>query len=414
MINKKCKGVKRKIIMKNIIYTAIFIILCSLNVYAQPRLEYGDALQTYIPIKGPQIISYSENWDTCQKLEEIYNELLNNFHSEEIDYLASIYIYPDSPDGINGAYYESSTINNRGRYSYGNDSYIELFNGNEYDDVSELALTISHEYGHHFTFYYLITSENKYYNEWYNTQYAKIRQLDKYKEIDYGASDIYMRQWDITEILAFDYVQLFGSELAKKSFDFKDITERINENIIDYYTPNSFNLLPQENLILPLAADVDGLYEYWLNLAGYHGKQLKLPEKPIPYIKDIEDVYYGDNKKYTIAWTEVPGNRMYEYTLIIYPSGMPFFPTAVKTTLTGEIMEANIGSEVIDYGNGEVYGFLESLKGEYEIRVFVKDEDNFIFSSETLFYDFTTGLSGYNESTVKNTLDNSKYESTYN
>ncbi len=398
--------------MKNIIYTAIFIIICSLNAYAQPRTEYGEALQTYIPIKGPKITSYSENWSTYQKLEEIYNELLNNFHSEELDYLSDIYIYPDSPDGINGAYYESSTINNRGKYTYGNDSYIELFNGDEYYDISQLASTISHEYGHHFTFYYLITSENKYYNEWYNTEYARIRQLDKYEEVDYGTSNeyTYMRQWDITEIAAFDYVQLFGSKLAKESFDYKDITERINENIIDYYTPNSFNFLPQENLELPLAADVDGLYEYWLELAGYYDEQPHITQKPIPYIKDIQDVYYGDNKKYTIAWDEVPGNQIYEYTLIIYPTGMSFFPTAVKTVATGENMEANIGSEIVDYGDGNIYGFLESLKGEYEIRVFVKDENGFIFSSETLFYDFTTGLSDYNQSTVKQTLENFEFD----
>lgn len=401
--------------MKNIIYITLmyvsFTIIYSSTIYAKPRMEYGDALQTYTPIIGPKIVSYSKQWDSAEKLEEVYNELLNNFYSDEINYLDSIYIYPDSPEGINGAYYESSTINNRGKYSYENNAYIELFNGDEYVDISQLALTLAHEYGHHFTFYYLITSENKYYNEWYDTKYAQIRQLHKYEDINYGTLDeiSYTHQWDIAEILAFDYVQLFGSELAKKSFDYKDITERINEGIVDYYTPNNFNLLPQENLILPLAADVDGLYEYWLDLAGSYGCQPKLQEKPIPYIKEIEDVYYGDNKKYTIAWTEVPGNKIYEYTLIIYPTGMPFFPTAIKTVVTGEEMEATIGSEVINYDDGNIYGFLEDLKGEYEIRVFVKDSDNFIFSSETLFYDFTTGLSGYNESTVKYTLDSLEY-----
>lgn len=363
-----------------------------LNVSAKPRLEYGDPLNIYNSNMGFNIISYSRNWSTTEKLEQIYNELLNNFHSTEISYLSDIYIYPDSPDGISGAYYESTTSYENGRYIYGDDSYIEIFNGDIYDDISQLAPTISHEYGHHFTYYYLVTYENKYRNEWYDTEYARLRQLDRYENIDYGASNEfnYVRQWDISEIVVYDYIQLFGSKLAKQSIDYKDVTERVEQNIVDYYLDIGFNSLPQENLIMPLATDVEGLYEYWLKAAGYENiESPKLPYKPRLYMKEVENVYFGDNKKYTLSWDEIGDGNSYEYTIVIYPWGMPFFPTPIKTLETGEEMVAHIGSD-IKVEAGEVYGLLEDIKGEYEIRLFIKDINGFIFNSDTLYYDFTT------------------------
>lgn len=403
--------------MKKIVHFFVIFVcavfLYTTDLYAKQRLEYGEPLYTYTGENGLNIISFSENWSTEQRLAEIYYELLNNFHGDEINYLECIYIYPDSPDGINGAYYESSTINIDGKYEYGNDSYIEIFNANYYNDISEIAYTLSHEYGHHFTYYYLITSENKYSNQWYDTEYAKIRNLDEYEEVDYGDSSIseYVRQWDIAEIAACDYFQLFASPNAKKSIMYKDITERVQQNSSDYYSSNSFNAMPQENLSIPLATDVDGLYEYWARLAGKNVYQPTIPQKAMPYIKDSQNVYFGDNMRYTIAWTEIPDGEIYEYTVVMYPSGMPFFPTPIKTVKTGEIMEANIGSDVVNTDDGEIYGILDNLKGEYEIRVFTKDRFGFIFDSEVLFYDFTTGLGRYNESTVKHSLNSSNFHS---
>lgn len=378
--------------------------------YAKPRFEYGEPIHTYITEVGPDIVSYSKSWNTEDRLKEIYNELLNNFHSNEINFLETIYIYPDSPDGISGAYYESATINNNGKYEYKDDAYIEIFNGDECTDISQLSWVIAHEYGHHFTFYYLITSENKYFNQWYDTQYAKIRQLDKYKEVDYSNSDedTYIYEWDITEIAAYDYVQLFGSILAKSSVDYKDITERMQENIVDYYEDIGYNSVPQQNLNIPLAVDVDGLYNYWLGLTGHVGNQPILPSKPIPYIKDKEIVYFGENTKYTVSWDEILDGNIYDYTVIMYPSGMPYFPIPVKTVTTGEKMVADIGSAVKYDDNGELYGILECMEGEYEIRIFIKDTQGFIFASETLYYDFTTDLSRYDENIVKHIAKSDK------
>lgn len=397
--------------MKKVAFFLVLVMLILtvnfLPSYAKPRFEYGEPIHTYITEIGPDIVSYSKSWNTEERLREIYNELLNNFHSNELNSLATIYIYPDSPDGISGAYYESATIDNNGKYVYKDDAYIEIFNGDECSDISQLAWVISHEYGHHFTFYHLITSENKYFNHWYDTQYAKIRQLDKYKKVDYANSNehTYLHEWDITEIAAYDYVQLFGSLSAKSSVDYKDITERMQENIVDYYKDSGYNSAPQENLNLPLAVDVEGLYNYWLGLAGYTGNQPTLPLKPIPYIKDKEIVYFGENTKYTISWDEILDGKVYDYTVIMYPSGMPYLPIPIKTVSTGEEMVADIGSAVKYDENGDLYGILECMEGEYEIRVFIKDTKGFIFGSETLYYNFTTNSSRYNENIIKHIVN---------
>jgi hypothetical protein len=215
--------------------------------------------------------------------------------------------------------------------------------------------------------------------------------------------DTYVHAWDITEIAAEDYVQLFGSPLAKSSTDYKDVSERVKENISDYYSlNNSYNLLPQENLNLPLASEVDGLYNYWLNLAGYVATQPSLAYKPVPYISNIENVYFNNNKKYTLKWNEIPDNKSYEYTVIMYPKDMAYFPIPIKTVKTGEEMLANIGSDVKREGNADVYGILEQFEGVYEIKIFVKDMNNFMFVSQTLYYDFTNGISLYDQDIFKN------------
>ncbi len=392
----------------HIVTLIITVIVIKFSIYAE--VNYNP-VQIYISEVGPDIISYSDKWNTQEKLKQIFDELYNNFHSDEINSLKYIYIYPNSPYGIRGAYYESSILINNNKYLYGDNAYIEIFNGDEYD-LQQIASVLAHEYGHHFTFYYLINSENKYYNQWYNTEYARIRQLHKYKDVDYGTTNeyTYRHEWDITEILAEDYVQLFGSPLAKTSTDFKDITECLEENIMEYYIESTYNSLPQENLNLPLATEVDGLYNYWLNLAGYTSNQPTISKKPIPYLKNSEVVYFGNNIKYTIAWDEILDGNIYEYTLIMYPTENPYFPVAIKTVVTGEEMSANLGSDVKYNEKDELYGILECMEGEYEIKLFIKDSKGFIFSSEILYYDFTAGVSRYNENVANNIVKIKEFE----
>ncbi|WP_341878189.1 S-layer homology domain-containing protein [Defluviitalea saccharophila] len=380
--------------MKKGIYTASFFILIfilfSSNAEAMARKEYGTPLGTYEGDKGIKIISFSKNWTSQEKLKSVYDELLKNFHGEEITYLSNIYIYPDSPDGVAGNYYEDYEISNEGKYVYKKGRYIEIFNGNQYKDVSQFAWVLSHEYGHHFTLYYLLTKENKHFNQWEQTKYAQIRGLTKYKEVEYySVNDTgYIHKWDVAEIAAEDYVQLFGSPTAKKSTDYKDVKERVEQNIKDYYySTDSFNLLPQENLSLPLAADVSGLYLYWLGLAGYTTVEPSLPSKPVLTIKKVGEIMPGYSQ-YEVSWNPISDGKNYEYTLVSYPVEDNHFPRPVKTVVTGEPMKAYIGSAMSSNKNTNSLILDDQYRGEYYFRLFIKNPKGFMFSTEPIKFKF--------------------------
>ncbi|HHW67583.1 MAG: hypothetical protein PWP07_1131 [Epulopiscium sp.] len=380
--------------MKKSIYTAGFIIflfiMFSSSVEAQARKEYGAPLGTYEGDQGVKIVSFSKNWTSQEKLKSIYDELLKNFHGEELNFLSTIYIYPDSPDGVAGNYFEDYDINSEGKYVYKKGRYIEIFNGDQYKDVSQLAWVLSHEYGHHFTLYYLLTKENKHFNQWEQTKYAKIRGLTNYKEVEYySVNDTgYIHKWDVAEIAAEDYVQLFGSPTAKKSVDYKDVKERVEQNIKDYYySTDSFNLLPQENLSIPLAADVPGLYLYWLRMAGYTTVEPTLPTKPTLTIKKVGEIMPG-YPQYEISWEPISDGKNYEYTLISYPVDDNHFPRPVKTVVTGEPMRAYIGSAVSRNKDTNNLILDDQYKGEYYFRLFIKDPKGFMFSTEPIKFKF--------------------------
>lgn len=370
------------------IICAVFF-LVSISVFAQPRPAYGDPIAVYQGKEGVQIVSYTQAWGNEKALEKIYNELLNNFHGEEIHYLSHIYIYPDSPDGVDGLYYSDFEYGKNGKFVYRDDRYIELFNGDEYTKISQLARVIAHEYGHHFTYYHLITGENKLFTDWQDTEYAKIRNLSKYPQVNnFSLNDPeYVHEWDISEIAAEDYVQMFGSPLARKSKKYKDVQERVDENIVTYnYYYNDFNLHPQENLQLPLAMDVEGLYLYWLNLAGYTTRQPRLPSKPKLKVALIRDIYQG-NKQYTFQWDEIkPINEaeVYEYTLVAYSKNDSNHPHPIKTVKTGEKMEAVFGGAIHVNEDGTANFIPNNYVGDYVFILFVKDQDGFIYTGDKI------------------------------
>ena len=91
--------------------TSILFILFLFNISV-----FADELKVYSTYTANNltITSYSKNWSKSM-LKDLYLELLNNFHSDEFDYLSNIYIYPDSPEGVNGLYYDDIFLEN-GKY----------------------------------------------------------------------------------------------------------------------------------------------------------------------------------------------------------------------------------------------------------------------------------------------------------
>jgi hypothetical protein len=220
----------------------------ALAMLAQTKPVDADIKYSYKATEYLEIISYSKKWNV-EKLKQLHEELLRNKHGEEIDYLYQIIVF-DKP-GINQI---ASNEYTKREFKYNvrfpalpNDweisyelvlSIMRLYNGNGNTTIKDFAGSMSHEYGHHFTYYYF------FYNEGLRgTEYEKIRKLPQelvrydwsHGELDYR----YNHAWYIVEIAAEDYVQIMGSPLAKKT-------------------------RTQENDSIPLAREVEGLAEFFL------------------------------------------------------------------------------------------------------------------------------------------------------
>lgn len=387
------KGIKKMKSKKYIILSIIFILLFTFPFMVKAEYTvYGK-----YKVNNLELISYSSQWDE-EKLKTLYIELLSNFHGNEFNYLSAIYLYPDSPKGVSGNYYEDISVKN-GEYICGNNAYIELFDMDKNNTIHKTARTLSHEYGHHYTIYNMLLKEGKYYTQWAKSEYAKIRSLLDYP-VYYGYNsegDTY--KWDVTEIIAEDYVQLLGSPIAKISTDYPDGIEMLEKGLSPTFADTkSFNLMPQKNPLLPLAADVKGLYQYMHSLAGYKTKDI---EESIPAeISSIEMNYNENNKKeYTIKWNKASGNAPYEYTLIMYHASNPYVPIPLKTTLNNEEATAKIGNVLLKSNDGAIKALENNYEGDYEFIVYYKDSQNFIHKSKPYLFSF-----GHEEFIKDNTI----------
>jgi len=369
--------------MKKLGFMVLLILITyifGLNISAYSE---NDVIATYTGENGVKIISYSNEWRYLYQLKAVYEELMKNGHGEEMAYLDAVYIFPEAKTGIASLYYDSySKVGTE--YVYNPGRYIEIYNGDELTEVKDIARILSHEYGHHFMFYYLVTEENIPKSKWINSNYAAVRGLKNYSQVTYlgDTQHTYSHKWDIAEILSDDYVQLYGSTLARSSRDYKDVTERIAAGTNQYYYYyNDFNLLPQENLELPLAADVNGLATYFYLLTGIKTNQVYNMDVPEPKLSEINNVYKFYNE-YVFEWNPVVSGStgtVYEYTLVISDANNNDYPIPIRTVHTGESLKGVYGSAISSDGKNAI---LVNLEGFYELQLFVKDQSGIMHGSD--------------------------------
>ena len=357
-----------RILLRKFKIVFVFVLCLFAGLY-KTYAEAGNDVPAYTYTAGNlTFTSYSESWKE-NELKALYLELINNFHGKEFDSLRNIYIFPDSPYGVNGLYFDDIKIDSNGKYILGQNSYIKLFNGNRYNTVEKMAPVLAHEYGHHYTISNIVMYENKYYSEWKNTEYGKIRGLENYPIVYSHEDNDYLYRWDVTEIAAEDYVQLLGSENARKSASFLDLRQRTEIGAGEAFaSTDSFNLVPQENNVIPLAAEVTGLYDYMLKIAGFTGGCQ--PLKIRPEIIDIAK----DNDEFKITWKKAVGEAPLEYTAVMYPSNNLDAPIPVIS--------------VIDNNKSVFEAYFEKKEGLYVFKIFVKDKNGFIYSSNPYIFDF--------------------------
>jgi hypothetical protein len=215
---------------------------------------------------GVTFESYSSLWKDTDKFKQLEDELLKNKHGEELALLGKVIIIPNKPAGENvlGEYMASYKFTPTNVELLSNRT-IYLFGGNEFTTVESMAYTLSHEYGHHFTFYQLINKENKMPGTWKKSEYAKSRGIESSTSLAHDETfGEYI--WAMPEIMAEDYVQLFGSDTAIKNST-------------------------QMNVDLPTPFDVPTIQEYWKqHLQGYE------PKAAIPfYLTSYENNSYNAN-----------------------------------------------------------------------------------------------------------------------
>ncbi len=161
----------------------------------QDSYDFENQYYSYKADEGFMLISDSKNWNE-HKLKDLYNELKLNKHGEEFELLFKIIVHAE-PDSYASGTHESTSeqlsiyldfpafplsgIINFTR----NMGTIHLYNGDEVTDVGQYAHTLSHEYGHHFTYYYMFKDNNL-----LNTEYEKIRNLEEH-EVFYDLSENY-------------------------------------------------------------------------------------------------------------------------------------------------------------------------------------------------------------------------------
>lgn len=317
---------------------------------------------TYTGSLGVTIKSFASDWADQASLKAVYQELLANYHGKELEYLQEVDLYPDYPygNGVAGQYFGRYQWDFAGNRYYDSDGRIEIYGVNDRNQLSDIARTLSHEYGHHFTMYHLWMKEGTTFGDWSKTGYAKLRNLVGLAKVSiYGE-----HQWSPAELAAEDYVQLFGSALARRSVQFDDQFGTFDSNM--------FNLAPQENLELPLAAQVTGLESYWLKLAGNQSKGLNAPAGS-PTLALVGTDQVGGHTAYEFAWSKAidPESDNVEYTLVYYQQG-DTLAAPVKVVMN------QYKATFTNYGR---------LDGKLLFRVFAKDQGNKIISSNVLEID---------------------------
>ncbi len=327
------------------------------------KSDYPSSVAIYDTPLGFPIVSYSEVW-TGDKLKDIFNELIANKHGKEIYSVTEVLLYPgesalDTNTGVAGTHVTEKKVfsvflNLPGlvpdTLTYDIDSTqssIELYNMDKYDSVTQVARTISHEYGHHYTMYYFMPDDESA----RNSDYFLMRGIDKFDhdvffEIE---SDYYENHmWSVYELAAEDYVQLMGSPSSKQQREYLDIYDVLdnykkNKDYTAYADSSISNVYPQENIYIPLADEIGGLRDYYLSFIGETSGMQNI-EKANFNLRMTEHESYG-YKYYEIMWDKTTEDENALYTLVCYSkNGDIFLP--VRTVRGDETPVARVGTAV--------------------------------------------------------------------
>lgn len=308
---------------------------------------------------GILYFSTTESWDE-EKLSELADELYKNVHGEEMAYLEKVVVY-----GSYGGYAAGS--HSMGVYgyevpishynffpgeqiinSYYDKSSIYIYGVDEDTTIEDIAVVLSHEYGHHFTFYHFGLGGNAddadtdYYNLRAEGNSEIIIERETYKNY------IDEHKWYLAEIAAEDYVYFMGSDTFQNVHIFfdnydryimykNDRTEEL-ENASDGLV-QCRNGYPHENMNLQLPGGVNGLAEYFYSFV----------ETESPYQNEYEPLGTLNvgmetikDTQHRITWNQPYTDSDVIYTVLVYDDENELL-LMLKTTQGDEEGVAELG-----------------------------------------------------------------------
>ena len=349
---------------------------------AEPYDNYDhsdDALFVYEAPEGFSIISHSPAWNR-DMLADLYYELKLNKHGDEVNLLYEIVIYPHEQEEGNmlASYSMGTTILS---FFTAFPSFppeftidflkeigsINLYGGNTNTTVESMANSLSHEYGHLYTFYYMFDpaingddpGNGDSGGDLAETEYARLREAARYGLITNaspGSDYLDERHRYLFEVAAEDYVQIMGSPTTRQVVDFVDVQQVLQGAEPPLRMVGARNAFPQENMMIPLALYMPGLEDY------FNGFINAVADIPIEEKQDILPKIVESSIQhnlvdglrtfvfYTITWNTPYQNAI--YTLICYdPDNYSGWGIPVKTVRPDSAASAVIGEYVITSGD---------------------------------------------------------------
>jgi hypothetical protein len=364
-------------------------------------------LYYYRAPEGFTLISYSSAWDETM-LRALREELLLNQHGSEINFLHEVIVFPDEQERSVLASYTITTDTTRFvmpfpampsdfGINFGQGiGIIHLYGGDTVTTIAGMAASLSHEYGHLFTFYHMFNEALAAGGDLLNTEFARLREASLHNLItrsDRGDDYWEQRFRYLIEVAAEDFVQLMGSPTTRQVVDFVDVRQRLNSAEGPESTLGARNAFPQENLMIPLANEVPGLAEYFFSFINRTPPEPIQPRQEIiPEITQHVRVFDLVSGQRTFIYYEITWNTPYDgaiYTLVTYdPANYSGWGLPIRTIRPGVSASAIIGEYVVERGGQVVFLNDNLAEGTRVFLVIAQLPDGTFFTSEKLTHTF--------------------------
>jgi len=328
----------------------LFVVLPVSASAAQTRALIPHA--SFLSPEGIRFISYSSKWG-LEELKELYDIFKQLPKGEEIGYLNRIALLETGSKHANGRYFSSMIQINDGPWMLEKGRRIEIYEVHK-KSLEEVGWILAHEYGHHFTYYWLLKAEGKDPDD-PAIGWAKVRQL--------GGLPVYERSiehfWDPEEIMADDYAVLFAPPALKQWLAKQD-------------RPDLVSVV--ENQYLPAAESVPELRVYWARITGL---DLEAPAFKAPEVVSLKAKRSGRSISYEVV-TNKPLSKDLKYAVLITNRTGPYGAFLVDAT---------------PFRNGSAPLTIDAVysgESKYNIRIFAYDpKSNRLTYSPEVWFDFS-------------------------